>query len=314
MNPRSNAAQTRTQQDFRATEAGRLFQGLVVDTAMGLMQTAVRSRDPFLTPIFNPEEEAMQDSAIKAVDQYVNGVDNGYKAARAAAGQDIDGIDYLRTIGNLFSPLPGPKIKVGASLVKKMLHEGTTSAGQSLVASPVNTNERSYGAGKLDAAVMSGGLGAIKPIVLGGAANVIAPRIHPRTGALLEAKTPLTLGETLGGPVQRAENWAARQPEFGAPIRAAQERSLGHSYPGLLGAVQAGAGAKPGLRLSVPSAEINRGLSGLLADAVYSKPGQAVLRTVVSQRPQSAGIIGDYLRGNAGLGATLGKLTQPPRR
>lgn len=298
---------------FQASREGRFLKGWVIDPALGAVQFATRMRDPDTIPLFDPTEDTRRAEAQKTIDGFISEVNQSYTAARKADGQDTSGVDWAEFTGGLLSPSIGPRLKLAKTLVGKVAEEGATAFGHSLWTNPVDTRDgTSFGEGKFKGAVGDASIGALKPVLRSGAASVIAPRIHPRTGALLETKTPLTLGETLGGPVQRAENWAARQPEFGAPIRAAQERSLGHSYPGLLGAVQSGAGARPDLRLSVPPAEINRGLSGLLADAVYSKPGQAVLRTVVSQRPQSAGIIGDYLRGNAGLGTT--QLTQPPRR
>lgn len=293
---------------LQASPASRFLKGYVINPALGAIQFATRMRDPDTIPLFDPTEDGRRAEAQKTIDGFIGDVDRSYEAARKADGQDTSGTDWVEFTGGLLSPSIGPKMKLGKTVLGKVAEEGAAAFGTSLWTSPVDTsNGKSFGESKLINAVGDAGLGALKPVARSGAASMIAPRIHPRAGALLEAKVPLTVGQTLGGMVQRAENWTAKQPALGAPIRAAQERAMGHSYPGLLGAMQSGAGsAVTDLRLSGPPAEINRGLSGLLADAVYSKPGQAVLRTVISQRPQPAGIIGDYLRGNAGFGATLG--------
>lgn len=285
-----------------ASPVGRVVQGYVIDPLLGALQGSVRLRDPDMILPYDIGEDAMRANALKTVDT----VDRNYKAARVAAGQDIEGVDWLRQAGQTFSPTPFAKIQAGSRIGKAGVSAATDFA-QSLLMSPVNTEERSYGQGKLQDGLLSAGIGALKPLAFSGAAKVIAPDISSSTRGLLDAGVPLTPGQTLGGLAQRIENKVASWPVIGAPIRAAQERAVESAYPGLSRIMnQPGHTTGPvDLRPVLPSPEISRGATGLAADLIYSNGAQAALRNAISKRPEAAGLIGDYMRGDAGGVQTL---------
>jgi hypothetical protein len=147
-----------------------------------------------------------------------------------------------------------------------------------------------------------------------GAASVIAPRLAPGRKALLEQDHPLTIGQAMGGTVERLENKAAAWPVIGVPIRAAQERGMESAYPGLMRSLNASGDGAPDLRPFPRPVAIDRGASGFMADMAYSEPVQTMLRNAVGgERPQTAGIIGDYLRDEIGHGAFVRGLLSGPR-
>ncbi len=65
------------------------------------------------------------------------------------------------------------------------------------------------------------------------AASAVAPRISPGRRALLEQEHPLTIGQAMGGTVERLENNAATWPVMRCSIRAAQERGMEVGLPGV---------------------------------------------------------------------------------
>jgi hypothetical protein len=78
--------------------------------------------------------------------------------------------------------------------------------------------------------------------------------------------------------------------------------------------LNASGASAPDLRPFPQPVAIDRGATGFMADIAYSQPVQTALRTVVgSERPQAAGIIGDYLRDEIGHGAFVRGLLSRPR-
>lgn len=305
-------------ENFQSGLAGRFLKGFVINPALGALQMGARMGDPDRLPLYGVDEEARRAEAVRTVDQFVNQVDRSYAAARAADGQDTSGMDLPEEVGGLLSPSLFSKFKFAGSLAGRMGANAVSDFVQSLLTSPVNTDDGgSYGQGKAEKAVVSAGIGALRPVAAEGVARAVAPRIKPGVRGLLDEGVPLTLGQTLGGATERLENRLAGLPVVGPPIRAAQQRAAdGLSQLRMnadsvsLASVPSGSPSTLGkslsdLRAFPPPAQPAIGLSGLVSGAAYSAPGQAVLRTVVSNRPESAGLIGDFLRGNAGLGKTL---------
>src|SRR5690606_15114488 len=124
------------------------------------------------------------------------------------------------------------------------------------------------------------------------------PKIDADARGLLDQGVPLTLGQTFGGATQRLENRLADVPVVGPPIRAAQQRAIDGIYNlrmdadsapipmTITGKASPMAESLSDLRNIPAPARPAVGLTGLLSSAVYSEPGQAVLRTVVSNRPE----------------------------
>ncbi len=173
---------------------------------------------------------------------------------------------------------------------------------------PANTESGgSYASKKFGKAATMVAVGASLPFAGEGAARLVSPGINPSIRRILDSGVPLTPGQTLGGFAQRMENKIASWPVIGAPMRAAQERAVESAYPSLSRLMNepSHATGPADLRPFLSSPEINRGATGLLADMIYSQGGQTALRTAISKRPEAAGLIGDYLRGNVGGVAAL---------
>jgi hypothetical protein len=307
-------------QSLWASTPGRLAQGSLIDDAMGLAQTAVRMEEPVI-PLRMGQPDPYRDAAVNAVDGWVSDVERNYRDARIAAGQDVTGVDWTREAGAIFDPVNYlvPQAKA-PSLLGRGAKNALANAAQSALTSPVDTQKQSYGQGKLEDAAWSAVAGAALPYAKAGLAKIVDPKIGAGPRGLLDQGVPLTLGQTLGGAAQRLENSLANLPVVGPPVRAAQQRSADGLYSlrmeGDSAPIPAVTFGKPNtlgesvsdLRAFPAPAQPALGLTGLLSNAVYSKPVQDVLRTAVSNRPESAGIIGEYLRGNVGLGNTLGGL------
>lgn len=293
-------------QSLWASPPGRLVQGSLIDDAMGLAQMAVRMEEPII-PLKMGQRDPYQDAAVNAVDGWVSDVERNYRDARIAAGQDVTGVDWVRLGGSGLSPLNylAPQAKA-PSLFGRVAKNAVENTAQSVLASPVDTQEQSYGQGKLESAARSAVAGAVWPFAKAGLAKIVDPKIGAGPRRLLDEGVPLTLGQTLGGATLRLESRLANLPVVGPPVRAAQQRSADGLYSLRMEADSAPIPAvtfgKPNtlgesfsdLRAFPVPAQPALGLTGLLSNAVYSEPGQAVLRTVVSNRPESAGIIGDY--------------------
>lgn len=312
-------------QSLWASAPGRLVQGSLIDDAMGLAQTAVRMEEPVI-PLRMGRPDPYRHAAIDAVDGWVSDVERNYRDARIATGQDVTGIDWMRGAGAIFDPLSYlvPQAKA-PSLLGRGAKNALASGAQSVLVSPVDTQEQSYGQGKLEDAVGDAVAGAVLPFAKAGLAKIVDPKIDPGAKGLLDQGVPLTVGQTLGGVTQRLESRLAEVPVIGRPIRAAQQRAIDGIYNlrmdaeaapvpmTLTGKTSPMAESLSDLRGIPAPAKPAVGLTGLLSNAVYSQPGQATLRTVVSNRPQSAGLIGDYLRDEIPFGTAVRGLLTGPR-
>ena len=310
-------------QSLWASTPGRLAQGSLIDDAMGLAQMAVRMEEPVI-PLRMGQPDPYRDAAVNAVDGWVSDVERNYRDARIAAGQDATGVDWMRFGGSLLDPLNYllPQAKA-PSLLGRGAKNALANAAQSALTSPVDTQKQSYGQGKLESAAMSAAAGGALPFAKAGLAKIVDPKIGAGPRGLLDEGVPLTLGQTLGGATQRLESRLANLPVVGPPVRAAQQRSADGLHNLRMEADSAPIPTLPfgkpnalgesfsDLRAFPAPAQPALGLTGLLSNAIYSKPVQDVLRTAVSNRPESAGIIGEYLRGNVGkrelLSGLLGK-------
>jgi hypothetical protein len=312
-------------QSLWASTPGRLAQGSLIDDAMGLAQMAVRMEEPVI-PLRMGQPDPYRDAAVNAVDGWVSDVERNYRDARIAAGQDVTGIDWTRGVGSAFDPLNYlvPQAKA-PSLLGRAAKNALANAGQSAVASPVDTQKQSYGQGKLEDAARDALVGGALPFAKAGLAKIVDPKIDAGSRALLDEGVPLTLGQTLGGATQRLESRLADLPVVGPPIRAAQQRAIDGIYDlrmdadsapvsmRITGKASPLAESLSDLRSIPAPARPAVGLTGLLSNVAYSKPGQAVLRTVISNRPEGVGLIGDYLRDEIGHGAFVRGLLSGPR-
>lgn len=312
-------------QSLWASTPGRLMQGSLIDDAMGLAQTAVRMEEPVI-PLRMGQPDPYRDAAVKAVDGWVSDVERNYRDARIAAGQDVSGVDWTRGVGSALDPLNylAPQAKA-PSLFGRAIKGALVNTAQSALASPVDTQEKSYGQGKLENAAKSALVGAALPFAKAGLAKIVDPKIDSGTKGLLDQGVPLTVGQTLGGATQRLENRLADVPVIGRPIRAAQQRAIDGIYNlrmdadaapvpmTITGKASPMAESLSDLRGIPAPAQPAVGLTGLLSNMVYSGRGQNILRTAVSNRPEGVGPIGDYLRGETGLPTMVRGLLSGPR-
>lgn len=226
-----------------------------------------------------------------------------------AAFNGTTGSEWGRWFGQELAtaPLPATKVLTAARRLpggSKLTHSVRAMADDAMNGARDNLMVSSDSEESLWQQAARGAVGGavIKPVLKSGAAKILSPQIPASARGLLDAERSLTIGQTLGGRVQRIEDSVASWPGIGAPVRAAQERGVESVYPGLTRIMnEAGHAPRPAdLRPFEPSPEINRGATGLVADLIYSQGGQTALRTVVSKRSEEAGIIGDYLRGTIG--------------
>lgn len=242
-------------QSLWASTPGRLAQGSLISDAMGLAQMAVRIEEPVISLTMG-QRDPYQDAAVNAVDGWVSDVERNYRDARIAAGQDVSGVDWVRLGGAIADPLNylAPPAKA-PSLLGRVTQNTLTKTAQSVLTDPVNTENESYGAGKVKSAAASAGLSA-----LGTAAKhaVVTPR-----------------------NMQWLERQVAGLPGIGPAVQAAQVRAFRETWPGMSQYMRPGAVA-PDLR-PIPPADAGRNGPGLLSIALRSEPVQSLLSSAIKR-------------------------------
>lgn len=148
-----------------------------------------------------------------------------YQAERAAAGES--GFDGYRTLGNVASPANlalASKLPVAASLAGR-IGTGALGGGASALSNPV-TGEDFWGEkGKQVAA--GAAFGGVTPVVTGALGRLISPKAstNPQLELLKSEGVKPTIGQTLGGWANRAEEKAQSIPIMGDAISAARGRA-----------------------------------------------------------------------------------------
>ena len=148
-----------------------------------------------------------------------------YQAERAAAGES--GFDGYRTLGNVASPANlalASKLPVAASLAGR-IGTGALGGGASALSNPV-TGEDFWGEkGKQVAA--GAAFGGVTPVVTGALGRLISPKAstNPQLELLKAEGVKPTIGQTLGGWANRAEEKAQSVPIMGDAISAARGRA-----------------------------------------------------------------------------------------
>lgn len=148
-----------------------------------------------------------------------------YQAQRAAAGQS--GFDGARLVGNIASPVNlaiAAKAPAAATMIGKIA-SGAGVGGASALLNP--TDAENFWTEKAKQAALGGAFGAAVPAVIGAAGRVISPKasVNPELALLKGEGVRPTIGQTLGGWANKAEEKAQSVPIVGDAIAAARQRS-----------------------------------------------------------------------------------------
>lgn len=159
------------------------------------------------------------------VDGLIKQQEADYQAKRTAAGES--GFDGYRTIGNIVSPANlaiASKLPVAASLVGKVA-TGVAGGGISGALNPVMGDE--FWGEKAKQVGLGAAFGGATPLLTSGAARMISPNasVSPSNALLKAEGIKPTIGQTLGGWANKAEERMQSLPIMGDAIAAARNRS-----------------------------------------------------------------------------------------
>lgn len=161
------------------------------------------------------------------IDQMINQDEAAYQAKRTAQGES--GLDAYRLAGNIVSPVNlaiAAKVPAGATLASKLLNGAAAGAGINTVAAPV-VNSKDYVGDKAKQAAIGAVGGLLVPAVANAAGRVISPNAASNASlkTLQEAGVTPTVGQTLGGAFNRAEEKLTSIPIVGDMIRSARNKA-----------------------------------------------------------------------------------------
>lgn len=216
---------------LRAGPIGTLQHG-VMDTIYGGLQLGGKLESGVtslggLAP--NPVSQYF-DRAVSDLDKTRQLDESTYQAARKATGRE--GFDLGRLAGNVVSPLnaAGPELRLpgaiatalpkAAKLGKALLEGGYYGALQ-----PVE-DASNYWKEKLSQVLTGSGTGGALHGAGTVAKKVISPEIQAQAKLLLKEGVPLTIGQTLGGSIQRLEDSGTSIPFVGDMIRSRQREAM----------------------------------------------------------------------------------------
>lgn len=148
-----------------------------------------------------------------------------YQSKRAAAGES--GFDGYRTMGNVISPANlalASKLPVAASLAGRVA-TGAMGGGASALAAPVAGDD--YWSEKGAQAATGAAFGGATSLLTGAVGRMISPNAskNPQLDLLRAEGVKPTIGQTLGGWANRAEEKAQSIPIMGDAISAARSKA-----------------------------------------------------------------------------------------
>lgn len=170
--------------------------------------------------------ETLVTGGKSGVEGLIANQETAYQNRRRAAGET--GFDGYRTIGNIASPVNlavTAKLPAAASLAGRV-GVGALGGGLSGALSPVQ-GDGDFWTEKAKQVALGTAFGGAIPAVTGGVARVISPNASKNANLELLTKEGVkpTIGQTLGGWVNRAEEKAQSIPIIGDAIAAARQRS-----------------------------------------------------------------------------------------
>lgn len=162
------------------------------------------------------------------VDQQVRENDANYQARRKAGGES--GIDGYRMLGNVASPANlaiASRLPMAATLGGRIATGGAAGMASSAL-NPV-TGGDDFAAEKGKQLAIGGVFGAATPAVTGGIARMISPNAstNPQLQLLRNEGVRPTVGQSLGGWANRAEEKLQSVPIMGDAISWARQRAGG---------------------------------------------------------------------------------------
>lgn len=148
-----------------------------------------------------------------------------YQAQRTASGES--GFDGYRLMGNVASPANlavAAKLPQAASFMGRV---GVGALGGGAAASLNPVTEGDFWVEKGKQAAMGAGFGAATAPIVGGLSRAISPKasMNPNVAILKKEGVQPTIGQTLGGWANRAEEKAQSLPIMGDAISAARKRA-----------------------------------------------------------------------------------------
>lgn len=148
-----------------------------------------------------------------------------YQDRRAAGGES--GVDVYRLMGNVASPANlavAAKLPQAASMLGRV---GVGALGGGGVAALNPVNEDDFWGGKGKQVALGAGFGAATAPLAGALSRVISPKasMNPNVAILKKEGVQPTIGQTLGGWANRAEEKAQSLPIMGDAISAARQRA-----------------------------------------------------------------------------------------
>lgn len=179
-------------------------------------------------------------SEAQRVDKMVSDAEKEYQAARRATyqpslsdlvtGNTDPGWDIGRITGNVLSPANfaiASRVPIAATFGGKVLQGGLLGGGYGAL-SPVTDlgPDETFAERKAKQIGLGAVTGAIVPAIASGIARVIRPNTSKEVTALMKEGVTPTIGQTLGGRAQRAEEGLTSVPILGDAIKSAQRRTV----------------------------------------------------------------------------------------
>lgn len=160
------------------------------------------------------------------VDQQVKEKEAAYQASRAAQGES--GIDWSRLGGNIISPANlalAAKMPVAATAGGRILAGGAGGALSGAL-NPV-ANDGDFATEKAKQIGLGAGFGAAIPAIAAGISRVISPNasVNPNVQLLKQEGVTPTVGQSLGGWANTAEEKLMSVPVLGDAIASARGRA-----------------------------------------------------------------------------------------
>jgi len=170
------------------------------------------------------------------VDQQVREREAAYQAERQAAtpktagGQQAPGVDWWRMAGNVASPVNLALGAAGPVAGAGLATRSAAGAGLGLASGLLNpvTNDGDFATEKAKQAGIGLLGGAAAPVVVAGVGRVVSPAasVNPRLALLRNEGVDTSIGQTLGGRWNAAEEKLMSVPILGDAIARARARSL----------------------------------------------------------------------------------------